>query len=120
MGPKKKKTNNVGDFFKAFKDAGAVPVDPSEEGESSRSGVAAFSGGGFRLGSDETPSTMIGGGAGPSTGAAAKGAGPKKFVLKMKNVKYKFRIQVLQFFGYSSCFGLNKYLKMSFIPLLQG
>ena len=83
MGPKKKKTNNVGDFFKAFKDAGAVPVDPSEEGESSRSGVAAFSGGGFRLGSDETPSTMIGGGAGPSTGAAAKGAGPKKFVLKM-------------------------------------
>ena len=49
---------NVGDFFKAFKEAGAVPVDPSETGESS-SGARAFSGGGFRLGSDETPSTKV-------------------------------------------------------------
>jgi len=56
LGPKKKKVTNVGDFFKAFKEAGAVPVDPSETGESS-SGARAFSGGGFRLGSDETPST---------------------------------------------------------------
>ena len=44
LGPKKKKMNNVGDFFKAFKEAGAVPVDPSEEGESSSSKMKAFSG----------------------------------------------------------------------------
>lgn len=61
MGPKKKKVNNVGDFFKAFREAGAEEVDPSSEGGSgSRPGVQAFSGGGFRLGSDETPSAMIG------------------------------------------------------------
>ena len=33
-------------------------MDPSETGESS-SGTRAFSGGGFRLGSDETPSTKV-------------------------------------------------------------
>merc|ERR1711936_1211557 len=77
LGPKKKKVTNVGDFFKAFKEAGAVPVDPSETGESS-SGARAFSGGGFRLGSDETPSTKIGG-----ASAAPKEEKPRRFVLKM-------------------------------------
>ena len=69
---------NVGDFFKAFKEAGAEEVDPSESGESSSRGPA-FSGGGFRLGSDETPSAMIGG---PST-SASKEDKPRRFVLKM-------------------------------------
>jgi len=78
LGPKKKKVGNVGDFFKAFREAGAVPVDPSETGESSSSGTRAFSGGGFRLGSDETPSTKIGG-----ASAAPKVDEPRKFVLKM-------------------------------------
>merc|ERR1719242_1562991 len=77
LGPKKKKVTNVGDFFKAFKEAGAVPVDPSETGESS-SGARAFSGGGFRLGIDETPSTKIGG-----ASAAPKEDKPRSFVLKM-------------------------------------
>merc|ERR1711872_1138029 len=63
------------------KEAGAVPVDPSEEGESSSSKMKAFSGGGFRLGSDETPSAKVGD-AGASALAAA-GPQPKKFVLKM-------------------------------------
>ena len=71
---------NVSDFFKAFKEAGAVPVDPSEEGASGSSGVKVFSGGGFRLGSDETPSMKIGSNA-PAAGASKEG--PKKFVLKM-------------------------------------
>ena len=79
LGPKKKKANNVGDFFKAFKDAGAVPVDPSERGESSKSGTKAFSGGGFKLGSDDTPSQAVG----VSNAGAAKPAGPRTFVLKM-------------------------------------
>lgn len=79
LGPKKKKANNVGDFFKAFKDAGAVPVDPSERGESSKSGTKAFSGGGFKLGSDESPSQAVG----VSGAGAAKPAGPRTFVLKM-------------------------------------
>ena len=78
LGPKKKKVTNVGDFFKAFKEAGAEEVDPSESGESSSRGPA-FSGGGFRLGSDETPSAMIGG---PST-SASKEDKPRRFVLKM-------------------------------------
>merc|ERR1719481_2249135 len=81
LGPKKKKMNNVGDFFKSIQEAGAVPVDPSEEGESSSSKMKAFSGGGFRLGSDETPSAKVGD-AGASASAAA-GPQPKKFVLKM-------------------------------------
>jgi len=82
LGPKKKKMNNVGDFFKAFKEAGAVPVDPSEEGESSSSNkVKAFSGGGFRLGSDETPSAKVGDA--QASASAAAGPEPKKFVLKM-------------------------------------
>jgi len=80
LGPNKKKMTNVSDFFKAFKEAGAVPVDPSEEGASGSSGVKAFSGGGFRLGSDETPSMKIGSNA-PAAGASKEG--PKKFVLKM-------------------------------------
>jgi len=79
LGPKKKKANNVGDFFKAFKDAGAVPVDPSERGESSKAGTKAFSGGGFKLGSDESPSQAVG----VSGAGAAKPAGPRTFVLKM-------------------------------------
>merc|ERR550519_1957294 len=78
LGPKKKKVTNVGDFFKAFKEAGAEEVDPSETGEGSSRGPA-FSGGGFRLGSDETPSAMIGG---PST-SASKEDQPRRFVLKM-------------------------------------
>ena len=78
LGPKKKKVTNVGDFFKAFREAGAEEVDPSESGESSSRGPA-FSGGGFRLGSDETPSAMIGG---PST-SASKEDKPRRFVLKM-------------------------------------
>jgi len=78
LGPKKKKVTNVGDFFKAFKEAGAEEVDPSETGASSSRGPA-FSGGGFRLGSDETPSAMIGG---PST-SASKEDKPRRFVLKM-------------------------------------
>ena len=68
----------MGDFFKAFKEAGAEEVDPSETGEGSSRGPA-FSGGGFRLGSDETPSAMIGG---PST-SASKEDQPRRFVLKM-------------------------------------
>merc|ERR1711872_993759 len=52
------------------KEAGAVPVDPSEEGESSSNKMKAFSGGGFRLGSDETPSAKVGD-AGASALAAA-------------------------------------------------
>ena len=79
LGPKKKKANNVGDFFKAFKDAGAVPVDPSERGEGSKTGTKAFSGGGFKLGSDESPSQAVG----VSNAGAAKAAGPRTFVLKM-------------------------------------
>ena len=79
LGPKKKKANNVGDFFKAFKDAGAVPVDPSERGEGSKAGTKAFSGGGFKLGSDESPSQAVG----VSSAGAAKPAGPRTFVLKM-------------------------------------
>ena len=79
LGPKKKKVTNVGDFFKAFREAGAEEVDPSESGQSSSRGPA-FSGGGFRLGSDETPSAMIGGG--PST-SAGKEDKPRRFVLKM-------------------------------------
>merc|ERR1719242_567041 len=78
LGPKKKKVTNVGDFFKAFKEAGAEEVDPSETGASSSRGPA-FSGGGFRLGSDETPSAMIGA---PST-SASKEDQPRRFVLKM-------------------------------------
>ena len=79
LGPKKKKVTNVGDFFKAFREAGAEEVDPSESGQSSSRGPA-FSGGGFRLGSDETPSAMVGGG--PST-SAGKEDKPRRFVLKM-------------------------------------
>jgi len=80
LGPKKKKVANVGDFFKAFKEAGATAVDPSEEGGSGRAGMKAFSGGGFRLGSDDTPSAMIGG---ASAAAAPRGEAPRKFRLKM-------------------------------------
>jgi len=79
LGPKKKKVTNVGDFFKAFKEAGATAVDPSEEGSSG--GVKAFSGGGFRLGSDETPSAQIGDQAAAS--AVPRGEEPRKFRLKM-------------------------------------
>ena len=70
---------NVGDFFKAFREAGAEEVNPSESGQSSSRGPA-FSGGGFSLGSDETPSAMIGGG--PSS-SASKEDNPRRFVLKM-------------------------------------
>ena len=78
LGPKKKKVTNVGDFFKAFREAGAEEVDPSETAERSSRGPA-FSGGGFRLGSDETPSAMIGA---PSTSASQEDK-PRRFVLKM-------------------------------------
>ena len=72
--------NNVGDFFKAFREAGAEEVDPSSEGGSSRPGVQAFSGGGFRLGSDDTPSAMIGASA---SARPEPGQEPVKFRLKM-------------------------------------
>ena len=68
----------MGDFFKAFREAGAEEVDPSETAERSSRGPA-FSGGGFRLGSDETPSAMIGA---PSTSASQEDK-PRRFVLKM-------------------------------------
>merc|ERR1712029_640818 len=51
-------------------------------GESSSSNkVKAFSGGGFRLGSDETPSAKVGDA--QASASAAAGPEPKKFVLKM-------------------------------------
>jgi len=83
LGPKKKKVTNVGDFFKAFREAGAEAVDPSSEAGSSGggSGVKAFSGGGFRLGSDETPSAMIG--TSSASSRPEPGQEPVKFRLKM-------------------------------------
>lgn len=77
LGPKKNKVTNVEDFFKAVKDAGATPVDPSEAGESSK--MKAFSGGGFTLGSDSAPSKKVG----DNNPAVAARQEPKKFVLKM-------------------------------------
>jgi len=76
LGPKKKKFN-VGDMFKAAKDAGAEAIDPSESGAGPSSGVRAFQGGGFKLGSDTAESVKVGG------GGAQQKAEPRHFVLKM-------------------------------------
>jgi len=75
LGPKKKKFN-VGDMFKAAKDAGAEAIDPSESGAGPSGGMRAFQGGGFKLGSDTAESVQVGGG-------QAKKPDPRHFVLKM-------------------------------------
>merc|ERR1712106_1106087 len=75
LGPKKKKFN-VGDMFKAAKDAGAEATDPSESGAGPSGGVRAFQGGGFKLGSDTAESVQVGGG-------QVKKPDPRHFVLKM-------------------------------------
>jgi len=75
LGPKKKKFN-VGDMFKAAKDAGAEAIDPSESGAGPSGGMKAFQGGGFKLGSDTTESVQVGGG-------QVKRPEPRHFVLKM-------------------------------------
>merc|ERR1719347_1593575 len=59
LGPKKKKFN-VGDMFKAARDAGAEAIDPSESGAGPSGGLKAFQGGGFKLGSDTTESVQVG------------------------------------------------------------
>jgi len=75
LGPKKKKFN-VGDMFKAARDAGAEAIDPSESGAGPSGGLKAFQGGGFKLGSDTTESVQVGGG-------QPKRPEPRHFVLKM-------------------------------------
>jgi len=80
IGPKKKKEGgkfSVGDMFKAAKDAGAEAVNPGDVGPGG-SGMQAFQGGGFKLGSDTKDSEEIGGGA-----SKAAGGEPRHFVLKM-------------------------------------
>lgn len=76
LGPKKKKFN-VGNMFKAAREAGAEVVEGDERGEPS-DGVKPFQGGGFKLGSDTVASTSVG----TPAGANAK---PEEvhFVLKM-------------------------------------
>jgi len=74
LGPKKKKFN-VGDMFKAAREAGAEAIDPSQSGAGPSAGMRAFQGGGFKLGSDTTESVKIGG--------EAKRIEPRNFVLKM-------------------------------------
>ncbi|CAN0557568.1 unnamed protein product [Ectocarpus sp. 8 AP-2014] len=75
LGPKKKKFN-VGDMFKAAKEAGAEAIDPSEAGAGPSGGVRAFHGGGFKLGSDTAESVQVGGG-------QEKRPDPRHFTLKM-------------------------------------
>jgi len=75
LGPKKKKFN-VGDMFKAAKEAGAEAIDPSEAGAGPSGGARAFSGGGFKLGSDTAESVQVGGG-------QEKRPDPRHFTLKM-------------------------------------
>jgi len=76
LGPKKKKFN-VGDMFKAAKDAGAEAIDPSESGAGPSGGVRAFQGGGFKLGSDTAESVQVG------VQGGEKRAESRHFVLKM-------------------------------------
>jgi len=77
LGPGKKKRDDiVGSLFKAARDAGAEEV--AEPGTStSRTRVKAFTGGGFKLGSESQPSVAVGLPAGPAAPA------PRKFILKM-------------------------------------
>jgi len=78
LGPKKKKFN-VGDVFKAAKDAGAEEVAPGTPGGAGgSSGTRAFQGGGFKLGSDTVESVQVG----VPGGAQAKPE-ERHFVLKM-------------------------------------
>jgi len=78
LGPKKKKFN-VGDVFKAARDAGAEEVAPGTPGGAGGSGGArAFQGGGFKLGSDTVASAAVG----VPAGAEAKPE-ERHFVLKM-------------------------------------
>merc|ERR1719370_1289575 len=78
LGPKKKKFN-VGDVFKAAKDAGAEEVAPGTPGGAGGSGgTRAFQGGGFKLGSDTVESVQVG----VPGGAQAKPE-ERHFVLKM-------------------------------------
>merc|ERR1719436_1932636 len=60
LGPKKKKFN-VGDVFKAAREAGAEEVAPGAPGGAGGSGgTRAFQGGGFKLGSDTVASSPVG------------------------------------------------------------
>merc|ERR550517_2017806 len=74
LGPKKKKFN-VGDVFKAAREAGAEEVSPGAGGSG---GTRAFQGGGFKLGSDTVASAAVG----VPVGAEAKPV-ERHFVLKM-------------------------------------
>jgi len=74
LGPKKKKFN-VSDMFKAAREAGAEEVEQSGSGASG-SGVKAFQGGGFKLGSDTAESVKVG-------GNELKRPEPRQFILKM-------------------------------------
>jgi len=80
LGPKKKKFN-VGDVFKAARDAGAEEVAPGAPGGAGGSGgTRAFQGGGFKLGSDTVASAPVGG---PLPGGAGAKPEERHFVLKM-------------------------------------
>ena len=63
-------------MFKAAKEAGAEAIDPSEAGAGPSGGARAFSGGGFKLGSDTAESVQVGGG-------QEKRPDPRHFTLKM-------------------------------------
>jgi len=79
LGPKKKKEGkfDIGNMFKAAREAGAEEVSPGDAGPS-KSGTKAFHGGGFKLGSDEKPSEAVG-----VQGAAQQRPEERHFVLKM-------------------------------------
>merc|ERR550519_1254297 len=79
LGPKKKKFN-VGDVFKAAREAGAEEVAPGAPGGAGGSGgTRAFQGGGFKLGSDTVASAAVG----VPGGAEANKPEERHFVLKM-------------------------------------
>jgi len=81
LGPKKKKDGkfDIENMFKAAREAGAEEVAPGSMPGSSRAGVKAFQGGGFKLGSDEKPSQAVG-----VHGAGAQSpAEERHFVIKM-------------------------------------
>lgn len=85
LGPKKKKEGgkfSVGDMFKAAKDSGAEVVEGGSDGGAGGSGMRAFHGGGFRLGSDTSESKAVGTSSEGATGGPKKGES-RQFVLKM-------------------------------------
>jgi UBX domain-containing protein 1 len=77
LGPGKKKKDIVGNLFKAAREAGAEEVAETSGSTASTTRVKAFTGGGFKLGSENQPSEAVGQPSGPPE------AEPRKFVLKM-------------------------------------